>query len=330
MHTLNREDPIWDSFRQDYANFDQWFNRVRADNRPAWTITPDDQLAAVAIAKREDDSPYGLSGRVLKVTNFKVADEHQGRKYGELLLKSIFGFAHGNQYSYIYVTAFEHHSGLIAVLEDFGFTAVDRVDTTDEIVLAKTLLPSGAGDEQLSPLDYHLSLGPPAIHPLSENWFIVPIEPRFHTALFPSPGDQPTLPGIDEWPRGYGNAIKKAYLSRTSSRRVTPGATLLFYRSHDLHAVRAVGIAERIVVSGDPQVLASFVSSRTVYSYPEIENMATDREVVAILFRHDRDLPAPISLRELIDHDALLQAPQSIASCRSEGIEWLKQRISVS
>lgn len=337
MHSLDRTDPIWESFRFDYPGFDEWFNRARQEERHAWTITPDEQLAGVAIVKREENSPFGLEGRQLKITTFKVAEEFVGRRYGELLLKSLFRHANQNDYDGIYVTVFEKYEGLTGLLEDFGFVALDQRTDLDELVLYKQLSPDQQTLADMGPLPFHVAFGPPAIHPGSADWFIVPIEPGYEEMLFPTPGQppavQPTLPGLTEWaskdarPRGFGNAIKKAYLSQTSSRLVSSGSVLCFYRSSDVQAIRAVGVVEDVLVSRDADAIASFVSARTVYSLAEIASMAEEREVVSILFRHDRDLPTPISLDELISDGALLAAPQSITSVRAEGLEWITERI---
>ena len=339
MHSLDRTDPIWESFRGDYPGFDEWFNRARQQERHAWTITPDEQLAGVVIVKREEDSPFGLEGRQLKITTFKVADEFVGRRYGELLLKSVFRHANQNDYDGLYVTVLDKYEGLTGLLEDFGFVALDQSTDLGEQVLNKRLKADDQDLAELGPLPFHVAFGPPALHPGSTDWFVVPIEPGYEEMLFPIPGQppavQPTLPGLSEWarpdarPRGFGNAIKKAYLSKTSSRLVSGGAVLLFYRSSDVQAIRAVGIVEDVFVSRDPDAIASFVSARTVYSLAEIAAMADEREVVSILFRHDRDVPSPISLDELISDGALLAAPQSITSVRAEGVEWIAARIHV-
>lgn len=337
MHSLDRTDPIWESFREDYPEFNEWFNRARQEERQAWTITPDERLAGVVIVKREEDRPFGLEGRQLKITTFKVADEYVGRKYGELLLKSVFRHASQNGYDGLYVTVLEKYEGLTGLLEDFGFVGLDQRTELGELILHKRLQPDEDDVVGLAPLAFHVMFGPPAIHPGSTDWFVVPIEPAYEAMLFPTPGQppaiQPTLPGLSEWargdarPSGFGNAIKKAYLSLTSSRLVSAGAVLLFYRSADMQAIRPVGVVEDVLVSRDPDAIASFVSARTVYSIAEITAMADEREVVSILFRHDRDIASPIPLHELISQGALVAAPQSITSVRAEGVEWITTRI---
>ena len=38
VHALNEKDPIFQSFRQDYHNFDEWLKKCKREHRPAWVI----------------------------------------------------------------------------------------------------------------------------------------------------------------------------------------------------------------------------------------------------------------------------------------------------
>src|SRR5262249_24119998 len=122
-HELDGDDPIFDSFRADYRpDFDGWLRRSKLEHRPAWIIrNPNGTLAAMTIIKAEEDQPYGLSCRVLKICSFKVSDGARGFRFGELLLKSIFGYAFSNPFDNIYVTAFDKYAELTELFEDFGF-----------------------------------------------------------------------------------------------------------------------------------------------------------------------------------------------------------------
>ncbi len=52
---------------------------------------------------------------------FKVRDEYQGEKFGELLLKQVLWFAQRNKYDLTYVTAYPKHAFLIDLLDYYGF-----------------------------------------------------------------------------------------------------------------------------------------------------------------------------------------------------------------
>ena len=328
MHSLDRSDGIWESFRHEYAGFDEWFARSSRQDRPAWFVAGDQGYEAVCIVKSESEGNHGLEGEVLKVCSFKVAEAGQGRKLGELLLKTVFRHAATNGHAAIYVEAFAHHEHLVSLFDDFGF-AVSEAHATQrgELVLVKPLRPRSP--ESLSEFEYHRRYGPPAVHP-SSRIYIVPIKPPFPPTAIPRRRGGPhgcgrragVPPGIEE-PRPFGNSIKKAYLSHSQMRQLGPGDTLLFYRSGDVRAVSVAGVVESTLVSQDPLSVATYVGPRTVYTYDQIEQMTQSRELLAILFRHDRNL-RPIGLDELKSARAILGHPQSLTAVREEGAAWMR------
>ena len=157
---------------------------------------------------------------------------------------------------------------------------------------------------------------------------MIPIQPRYHGRLFPGhPHEQARLLPDDD---PFGNALRKAYLSRSPIAPLPRGATILFYRSDDWQAITAVGVVEQSMRSGDPSAVAAFAGQRTVYSYREIETM-THPAALAILFRQDRLLDSPWPLNGLRAAGVLNAPPQSITQVHSEdGIEWLTSRLAAS
>lgn len=330
-HSIDPTDPILDSLRVDYPEFDRWFARVREEQRRAFVIRePDGKLAALCIMKDESTgNDAGLPGRVLKISTFKVASP-SGRRFGELLLKALFAKAQVDRYDGMYVTVFaESHPALVTTLERFGFsTAGSRTSLGEHILTKRFLTPQGRPSSlPEDPLEFHRVYGPPALHPTAGTVLIVPIRQEFSRRLFPDASPQHTLMA----PEGYGNGILKAYLSRTPRRDIASGDILAFYESAPGSAralgVFAVGVVERVEVSDSPERIAEAVGTRTVYSLEEIHTMTTTGEVTALLFRHDRSLRKPIALDELIARGALSAPPQSITEVREEGAAWLRSSI---
>ncbi len=327
LHSLRGADPIFRSLRDDYPDFDGWFANVSQQGRRAWVIeSPEGGYAGICIWKAEDDE-YRLGGKVMKLSTFKVSEEHRGRRYGELLLKTAFNELHANGYNHVWLTVFERHAALITMLEDFGFER--RRDETDlgELVMVKGLAPTGGASRDH--FAYHRDFGPPAVDPsLGAGVYVIPIQPRYHGRLFPDhPREQARLLPDDD---PYGNALRKAYLSQSSIAALPRGATVLFYRSDDWRAVTAVGVVELSMRFEDAPGVAAFAGQRTVYSYEEIEMMAR-QPVLAILFRQDRLLDPPWPLDEMLAARVLNAPPQSITRVHSEeGIQWLTNRLAAS
>lgn len=321
-HALDEQDPIFESFREDYPEFDDWLRRAKREQRRAWLIEEPGgkEYAGICIIK-EDDDEFGLGGRVVKISSLKVSDRYQGNRYGELLLKTIFRFCAENAIDHAWVTVFEKHAALITLLTDFGFEEQAQRTDRDELVYAKRFTPTTEERATLDPLAFHVRFGPPAVKLVPGEAFAVPIRPTYHQLLFPEAEDQ-----LQFVPRAFGNALRKAYLSQGAIRRLRPGSCLFFYRSGDLKAITSVGVVESVLVSGDADAVARFVGQRTVYSYQEIVEMCRS-DVLAILFRQDRFVDPPIEIDALVDNRVMKRAPQSIMTLPGEAVTWLEERI---
>ena len=323
-YMLPTTDPLFESLLADDGGLDVRFRRARQEHRPCFAIDGEAGLDAVAILKTENDRPHGIDGTVLKISTFVVADGAEGAKREELLLKSVLDYAAGEEHDRIYIEVYPHHDRLVPLFEQFGF--VDGGAQTDhgEAVLCKDRRPAPA-DAELDPLAYHRRFGPPAL--LVRSAFVVPIQPRWHDVLFPEAREQAELFA----PPAPGNAMLKAYLSRSNIQRVESGALILFYRSEDRRAVTAVGVVDGRLRSNDPVEIRRFVGARTVYTDAELGALcAGDRGVLAILFRHDRVLPAPWPLDELVQADVVRDAPQTIQEVTNEAaLSWVRQRLEV-
>ena len=93
-HTLDLTDVFFDTLRDGYSTFDDWYrNKCSKTGRRAWTWLDDNKIQAICIYKTEQ-SPIvnsdnkGLPGKTLKLCTFKVVK--LGYKIGELLLKRLF------------------------------------------------------------------------------------------------------------------------------------------------------------------------------------------------------------------------------------------------
>ena len=80
-YSLNREDPIFDSFREDYPTFDNWLEKCSIEHRDVFVIYKTDlSYGGISIVKEEETGEYGLEGNILKVCSFKVAEGTRGFK----------------------------------------------------------------------------------------------------------------------------------------------------------------------------------------------------------------------------------------------------------
>jgi len=326
-YQLDTADPIFASLREDYPGFDAWLAKARSEHRRGWVIREPgaSAYAAVMLVKEEQPSDYGLPGRVLKVSTLKVAEDALGRKYGELMLKTLFGYSHVHAFDTVYVTVFEKQAALVDLLETFGFETHPEKSRLGELVMVKRRRPVNlAGSDFLTT---HRRHGPPFVDPRSPV-FIVPIRPIWHELLFPDYGA-----GLPIWTgeHPYGNALRKAYVCKSPTHLVGSGATLLFYRSEDTSAATAVGVVDAVLEDSNPEAVLRFVGRRTVYTLGDLRTMAADgKRLHAMLFRQDRLIEPAWRLRELQRARVVKSWPQSITRVGEEGTRWVHQRLAES
>jgi len=323
---LDAADPIFNDLRQDYPGFNAWLSAAALQRRQAWVVeNPDGSHAAVAIVKEETPGGHGLPGKLLKLCTFKVSDSHQGNRYGELLLKPVFEFASTYGYDTVFVEAKPDKHLLFAFLEQFGFRFTGILKDGTDPVYAKALRPTGdaAG---LDPLAFHVAFGPPVVRWDGVRAFVVPIQPRYHARLFPEAEPQLSLsPGAE----AHGNGIRKAYLCRASTRLVTSGDLLYFYRSV-ARELTVVGVAEDVHVLSEPAAIVQAAGKRTLYTYADIENMVTGgADVLVIGFRQARVLGEPVPYTELKSSSVLRGVPQTVTSIGGEAATWLARRLQL-
>lgn len=320
---IKTDDPILESLRKDYPNFDDWFARCRREHRHAWIIPGDgDYVAGLCIIKHENDPPSSLESKVLKICSFKISEHYNGYRYGELLLRAVFDHANTNGYDWVYVTIFQKHFKLIELIEDFGFEAIESKTNLGELIFAKPMKPIKEEIES-DPVEFFIRFGPHNF--MTEvDWFVVPIRPVFSDVLFPETVYQYQLfEGI--YP--FGNSIRKAYLCHSKIKDISAGSLVVFYRSQNRHGIVSIGIVERAFRSSSPKKIAQEVGKRTVYSMKEIQTMC-QKEVLAILFRQIRGFIPEIPLRDLISGGVFKSPPQSIISIPKEGIICLKKKLA--
>lgn len=126
-NTIPLSDRIFDSLREGYPEFDQWWReKCIREERKCWLVTDEGDLAGILVRKSEAKSETDATksgNRFLKICTFKVRPERRGTKLGELLLKQALWFAQKNRFDVIYVTTFPQQTALIDLLTYYGFEA---------------------------------------------------------------------------------------------------------------------------------------------------------------------------------------------------------------
>ncbi len=322
-HALDANNIIFESFEKDYPGFKDWFRKCRLEHRQTWVINAkENRLAGFCIINQEQHPPKPLSGKVLKLCSFKVLDEFNGFRFGELLLKTVFEHAFKNKYKWVYSTIFEKYNKLIELFEDFGFSRLTDTTSLGEIILAKPLVPT-AEKTELDALSYHIRYGPKYFKK-DVPWYVIPIQPLFANILFPEAVSQVAL---FSGTHAFGNSIRKAYLCNSKTKSIPEGSVILFYRSHIDRGLIAVGIVEETIRSSSRDEIVRVVGKRTVYNINEINSLC-QKPVLAILFRQAAIFSPEIPVIQLLQEKFFKRPPQSVmALIKGEGLTWLQKEV---
>ncbi len=328
--TPNLSDDFFDSLREGYKGFDQWFRKKARDGTRAWVAWEHaGKLGAVCIYDQQQNeiitkngSP--LDGAALKLCTFKVGDSVRGRKIGELFLKAAFRYATSNQIKYIFIHGdMEKQHYLFSLLEDFGFREIGTHPGSDnaDIVYLKEHPITSPQSNEINPFEYLRRYYPHFRDDGSISKFIVPIRPEFHEILFPDravPANQ-TLPLFKPF-NDAGNAIKLAYLCHAQTKIMKPGDIVLFYRSRDEKNITSLGVIEEYGIYKNSDQIARKVSRRTVYTMDDITKIA-EKPTKVMLFRLIGHTDNQLSQQWLETNRVLKGPPQSITKISHESYQ---------
>jgi hypothetical protein len=326
-HTIPKDDPIFDSLRDGYPGFNQWWaEKCVRGLRKCWIVIDGGKLAGILVRKDEtaSDTDARISAtKILKICTFKVRPEKRGIKLGELLLKQAFWFARLNKYDLLYVTTFPSQATLIDLLEYYGFIQT-YVNNAGELVYEKPL-PSDAliPLPQQSYYDAARLNYPRFVTEIGVRAYVIPIREEFHEVLFPELvyRRQPDLFGLDgvgTGPKTPGNTIRKVYLCQAPARIAQAGALLFFYkgksRNPPSQAITTLGIFEDVTLAHSLEELRRLAGGRSVYSERQLIDWGASPEepVKVINFLLVGHFSEPIALQQIITANLVKGAPQSI------------------
>jgi len=329
VYNLNPRDPIFDSLKNDYGGFDEWFKKISREGRKCLVhFREDDSIGALLIYKIEDEpinsSPPLAKKKRLKISTFKVT--HVGYKLGELLIKLSTDISIKNSISEIYLTHFrEPEDRLAELIYEYGFYKA-AVSQVGEDIFLKKLVVDAAEAAKLSPLGVAKAFYPSYYDGIIVRKFVVPIRPEYHNRLFTDL--QTRQATLAEYAGDFiveGNTIKKAYICHPKARKMGPGDILLFYVSKRKE-ITSVGVVEAVDRDiRDTDVIIRRVGKRTVYSRNEIEEIVK-KPTTVILFRQHFHLKNYLSFRQLQRMGVLAGPPQSIVQITDESYAKIKSK----
>lgn len=308
---LDLGDNFFDSFREDYAEFEEWFKRKSDESAYVCKSDKDEIIAFLYVkAEREDENysdilPILSPARRLKIGALKVVSN--GYKLGERFLKIIFDNALQFSVEEVYLTLFNNsleQNRLAALLEDWGFEihGVKRTDNGEEIVMVRNFLPYADKDNPCHSYPY-ISI--------DSRKFIVPIYPAYHTELFPDSILRTESPDNFVENRPNRNAISKVYISRSVERSLQAGDVIVFYRTasggsaYYTSVTTTIGVIQSINTSiPSEEQFIELCRRRSVFSDDELRkhwNYTPRNRPFIVNFLYVYTFPHRMNLKDLID-----------------------------
>lgn len=323
---INLRDSFFDSLKEDYLGFDKWFIRKYDDEAYITINSNNGMLLSFLYLKIENqDEDYSYINPIfppkkrLKIGTFKVINN--GFRLGERFLKIIFDNALKNHVEEIYVTIFDkrdEQKRLIMLLEQWGFVFWGMKG--EERVYVRDFKPK----VDIS----HLRYTYPYIS-MSQDTYIVPIYPNYHTELFPDSILNTESPEefIEDLP--HRNCIGKVYVSRALEPHPKIGDILVFYRTGGYYksVVTTIGIVQELYEdfrNEDDFIL--YCRKSSVYPEEKLREMwrYSSTKPFAIRFLYTYSFPHRINMKELIDLKILSginDAPRGFKSITREQLE---------
>ncbi|MEP0914461.1 hypothetical protein NDI45_26520 [Leptolyngbya sp. GB1-A1] len=312
---LNLRDAFFDSFREDYKEFDDWFNR-KSDEIAYICTSETGALVAFLYVKVEERNecysdiiPAFSPAKRLKIGTFKVISN--GYKLGERFLKIVFDNALRFSVGEIYVTLFDYtleQRRLIELLHDWGFEkyGVKQTGNGEEVVLVRDFKPHINKSNPCESYPYLSS---------DSRKFLVPIYPEYHTELFPDSILRTESPNDFIENKPNRNAISKVYISRSFERDLKTGDIIVFYRTasggpaYYTSVTTTIGVVQNVVTNiNSEKQFVELCRKRSVFSDDELRkhwNWSTTNRPFVVNFLYVYSFPKRMNLQALIDSEVI-------------------------
>lgn len=328
VYNLDLSEPFFDSLKEDYSEFDDWFKKMKREGRNCLVNYKEDGTIGALLVYKLEDEPIDAIPKItrkkrIKLSTFKVAQF--GYKIGELFIKLSIDIAISNGVSEVYLTHFiRPDDRLVELITEYGFRHVGR-NSRGEAIYIKELFPDPTESKGLSAFDTTKLYYPSYYDGPAVKKFVVPIRPQYHSRLFTNYKDRQIELAESA---GYfiveGNTIRKAYICNSRIKRIAQGDLILFYVSQRRQLI-SVGVVEAVFGGlQNYRDIIKLVGKRTVYSVNEIQSIARKPSLV-ILFWQYWHLPQPLSYLRLKGMGILKGPPLSIMQISEKDYSLIKE-----
>lgn len=344
-HEINDDDKFFDSLRDGYPDFDDWWRKKCVkQHRSCWVVYNDDKLAGLIVRKDEDPKDTDAvmkAGKILKICTFKVGPENRGVKLGELLLKQVLWYAQRNGYDLAYLTTYDDQVALMELLEYYGFRNAAKNANGEYIYERDFSVGALASLDKKTDFEQARENYPRFVLDDDTLGFGIPIQEGYHDTLYPDlyrPRQEDLFGGASNAEKitRPGNTIRKVYLCRAQSKLGPAGSLLFFYKSTSKNlpsqAITVLGVLESVALARSTKDLMQLTGGRSVYSEKQLDEWeaTSERPVKVINYLLVSYIDPAISIDELRNMGVIKGHPQqSIYKLSHESIVRLVERTNL-
>lgn len=222
---VDLRDPFFDSLKEDYPGFSDWFLGKTAKGERALVHEDNGGIGAFVYLKDETEG-LPMVGETLpvaprlKIGTLKIADRIQGERLGEGAIGLALWRWQQLGHDEVYVTVFEKHEKLVGILERFGFARVGDKANGESVYLKDR--------RTLNCHDPYRAF--PFLTPDFQRGQLLAIEDRFHDALFPYSDVKDEF--LESFQTAAANGVTKIYVGAPAETTITAGQPVLIYRKY--------------------------------------------------------------------------------------------------
>ncbi len=310
---LALSDPFFDSLKEGYKEFPDWFNRKM--NEDVYVVDDAGKVSGMIYLKFEtgpvkDVTPSLPALKWLKVGTLKI--EGRGTKLGERVLKKILDTAIIGDADAIYVTVFELHRSLIRLFQKYGFkeSGTKTTDNGTELVLVR----------RLDSYEGNIIKDYPFIKLNNSSIWLLAIYPEYHTRLLPdSILNNESIDVIQDV--SYTNTIHKVYISGRAPALLKKGDVIVFYRTTDgagparyRSVATSVCTVEEIKRRRNFSSFAAFrayAAPSSVFDDDELQQIWNEKKTLSVIkMTYNMALPKRPNREALLDRVGITEQPR--------------------
>lgn len=301
---LNLRDNFFNSLREDYEGFDNWFQKKATQKEKAYILEDMLGIQGFLYLKEENGGidneiqPLLPPKPIIKIGTLKI--NPHGTKLGERFIKIITDTMISKGLDFGYLTIYDKHEGLINLIREYGFKYWGKKN--NESVYVKDF-----NDNDIDNVKKRFP-----IMNKNRQKYILGIYPEYHTKLFPDSKlvTEKTHTIEDLSPT---NCIEKIYLSANQNiTNLKEGDLICIYRTADkgksaeyssvISSICTVKETNSMTKFDTIDDFIKFCNGRTVFSNKEINYFWSSKKYpYMIIFQYNLALPKRIVRKKMIE-----------------------------